>query len=49
MGEAGGSTPELLERARAWLILFRDAVQRIGDALEYEFEGIDFFCWGPCS
>ena len=44
MGEAGGSTPELMERARAWLILFRDAVQRIGDALEYEFEDIDFFC-----
>src|ERR1700712_4920073 len=34
MGEAGGTSggtaPELLERARSWLILFRDAVQRIG-------------------
>lgn len=44
MGEAGGSTPELIERARSWLILFRDAVQRIGDALEYEFDDIEFFC-----
>ncbi len=44
MGEAGGTTPELLERARNWLILFRDAVQRIGDALEYRFDDITFFC-----
>jgi len=44
MGEAGGSTPELMERARKWLILFRDAVQRIGDALGYEFDDIEFFC-----
>ena len=44
MGEAGGSTPQLLERAQNWLILFRDAVQRIGDALEYQFDDIAFFC-----
>ncbi len=44
MGEPGGATPELMERARAWLILFRDAVQRIGDALEYKFDDIEFFC-----
>ncbi|MBW8783665.1 MAG: hypothetical protein JF593_03340 [Novosphingobium sp.] len=44
MGESGGATPELIERARAWLILFRDAVQRIGDALEYHFDDIEFFC-----
>lgn len=44
MGEPGGATPELMERARAWLILFRDAVQRIGDALEYRFDDIEFFC-----
>lgn len=44
MGESGGATPELIERARNWLILFRDAVQRIGDALEYEFDDIAFFC-----
>lgn len=44
MGEPGGATPELMERARNWLILFRDAVQRIGDALEYKFDDIEFFC-----
>jgi len=44
MGEAGGTTPALLERAENWLILFRDAVQRIGDALEYRFDEIAFFC-----
>jgi hypothetical protein len=44
MGEPGGSTPELMERARNWLILFRDAVRRIGDALEYQFDDIEFFC-----
>ncbi len=44
MGEPGGSTPELLERAQNWLILFRDAVQRIGDALEITFDDIEFFC-----
>ena len=44
MGEPGGATPELMERARAWLILFRDAVLRMGDALGYEFEDIEFFC-----
>lgn len=44
MGETGSSTPELMERARSWLILFRDAVQRVGDALDYEFDDIEFFC-----
>jgi len=48
MGEPGGGEagagPELLQRAESWLILFRDAVQRIGDALEYRFDEIAFFC-----
>lgn len=44
MGEPGGVTPELMDRARAWLILFRDAVLRIGDALNLEFDEIAFFC-----
>jgi hypothetical protein len=44
MGESGGTTPELIQRARNWLILFRDAVQRIGDALEYKFSDIEFSC-----
>jgi 2,4-diaminopentanoate dehydrogenase len=44
MGESGGTTPELIQRARNWLILFRDAVQRIGDALEYKLSDIEFSC-----
>lgn len=44
MGEAGGATPELMERARAWLILFRDAVRRIAAALDVELTDIEFFC-----
>lgn len=44
MGEPGGATDSLMERARNWLILFRDAVQRIGDTLGYTFDDIDFFC-----
>lgn len=45
MGEPGGQNQaELMERARAWLILFRDVVVRIGAALELEYDDIEFFC-----
>lgn len=44
IGEPGGKTPELMERAQSWLILFRDAVLRVGDALGYTFDDIEFFC-----
>jgi hypothetical protein len=44
IGEPGGMTPELMERARSWLILFKDAVLRVGDALSYTFDDIEFFC-----
>lgn len=44
IGEPGGMTPELKERARSWLILFRDAVLRVGDAMGYVFDDIEFFC-----
>jgi hypothetical protein len=44
IGEPGGMTPELMERARSWLILFQDAVVRVGDALGYTFDDIEFFC-----
>ena len=44
IGEPGGATPELMQRAEAWLILFRDAVQRIGDAIEVKYDDIEFFC-----
>ena len=44
MGEPGGETPELKQRAHDWLILFRDAVERIGGALDLTFDDIEFFC-----
>lgn len=44
MGEPGGATPELIERARTWLTMFKDVVQRIGQAMGLEFDDIEFFC-----
>ena len=48
MGEAAGGpgvvSPELMQRARDWLILFRDVVVRIGTALELTYDDIEFFC-----
>jgi hypothetical protein len=42
MGEAE-ATPEILERARKWLILFRDAVVRVAEALEFKVDDVEFF------
>jgi hypothetical protein len=42
MGEPE-ATPEILERARKWLILFRDAVVRVAEALEFQLDDIEFF------
>jgi hypothetical protein len=36
------ATPEVIESARNWLILFRDAVKRVAAALEFELDGIEF-------
>ncbi len=36
-------TPEVIEAARSWLILFRDAVLRVADALEYRLDDVEFF------
>jgi hypothetical protein len=43
-GEPGVVSPDLMQRAHDWLILFRDVVVRIGTALELEYEDIEFFC-----
>lgn len=42
MGEPEAS-PEVLERARQWLILFRDAVVRVAEALQFKLDDIEFF------
>ncbi|MFC0204560.1 NAD(P)H-dependent amine dehydrogenase family protein [Novosphingobium soli] len=44
MGEPGGMTPELMDRAQSWLILFKDAVERIAAALDLALDDITFFC-----
>jgi hypothetical protein len=44
MGEPGGATDELMGRAHDWLILFRDAVRRVGEAIGVSFDDIEFFC-----
>ncbi|MCT2401132.1 hypothetical protein [Novosphingobium mangrovi (ex Huang et al. 2023)] len=44
MGEPGGATPALVERAHTWLIMFKDVVQRIGEAIGVTFDDIEFFC-----
>lgn len=36
-------TPAVLESARNWLILFRDAVWRVADALEFQLDDVEFF------
>lgn len=36
-------TPDVLDRARKWLILFRDAVSRVAEALEFQLDDIEFF------
>jgi hypothetical protein len=37
------ATPEVIESARNWLILFRDAVERVADALAYKLDDVEFF------
>ncbi len=44
MGEAGGMTPELMERAHTWFIMFRDVVERIAEAIDITLDDIEFFC-----
>jgi len=44
MGEPAGQTEELTKRCYDWMILFRDVVVRIGDALGLAFDDIEFFC-----
>lgn len=43
MGEEG-FTPERYEAAKTWLAMFRDALVRMGDALGFAFDDIEFYC-----
>jgi hypothetical protein len=39
-----GVTPEVVETAKTWLAMFRDAVERMAEGLGLELDGIEFYC-----
>ena len=38
------ATPEVLKAAETWLVMFRDAAERMGEALGYKFDEVTFDC-----
>lgn len=38
------ATPEVLAAAQTWLVMFRDAAERVGEALGFTFEDVEFYC-----
>lgn len=43
MGQKG-ATDEVMAAAKTWLVMFRDAVERVGEALGLSFEDVEFYC-----
>jgi hypothetical protein len=43
MGQRG-VTPEVIEAAKTWLVMFRDAAERVAEALGHIPEGAEFYC-----
>lgn len=43
MGQRG-ATDEVMAAARTWLVMFRDAVERVGEALGLSFDDVEFYC-----
>ena len=39
-----GATAEVMAAAKTWLVMFRDAVERVGEALGFAFEDVEFYC-----
>lgn len=39
-----GATPEVMAAAQTWLVMFRDAVERVGEALGFVFDDVEFYC-----
>ena len=37
-------TPELLEAAYSWFVMFRDVINRVAAALEFKLDDLEFFC-----
>jgi hypothetical protein len=43
MGQKG-ATDEVMAAAKTWLVMFRDAVERVGEALGLAFDDVEFYC-----
>lgn len=43
MGQRG-TTPEVIEAAKAWLVMFRDAAERVAEGLGIEIDDFEFYC-----
>jgi hypothetical protein len=39
-----GVTPEVIEAAKTWLVMFKDAVERVAESLGFELDEVDFYC-----
>lgn len=39
-----GVTPEVVEAAKTWLVMFKDAAERVGDSLGLTFDDVGFYC-----
>jgi len=39
-----GVTPEVVEAAKTWLVMFKDAAERVGESLGLTFDDVDFYC-----
>lgn len=39
-----GATAEVMAAAKTWLVMFRDAVERVGEALGFAFDDVEFYC-----
>lgn len=39
-----GVTPEGIEAAKTWLVMFKDAVERVAESLGFQLDDVDFYC-----
>lgn len=39
-----GVTPEVVEAAKTWLVMFKDAVERVAESLNFQLDDVDFYC-----
>ena len=39
-----GVTPEVIEAAKTWLVMFKDAVERVAESLGFALDDVEFYC-----